>query len=233
MTYVLCYHTPSFVDCDVCDSCDSCDTCMECEVASLLSIVLMVSSTCVSGIRRTQGWAGSSSGRKSRRPQGMLGQVGQRRVEAMTTLRSGVPQGPKMRGSVGPNRRMVGVFCATARCSGPLSTPSTSVARCSNAAIWPMVISVSSKGGGVMPCAICSSIDRSAWLPVRMIRAGEGVVTIAGKALAQADHASVRQSLTAAPVPGWITTMGSVVAMPACARRSCTHACSVWGGCEH
>src|SRR5947209_3743264 len=82
---------------------------------SFLNIVAIAASTCCSGTRRTHGCATSSSGRKSRRPQGMLGQVGQRCVDAMTMCRRGMPHGPKMRGSVGPKMCMVGVPWATAR----------------------------------------------------------------------------------------------------------------------
>ncbi|WP_233097724.1 hypothetical protein [Dictyobacter vulcani] len=48
------------------------------------SSCLMACSTCWSGISRTQGWAGSSSGVKSKRPQGIAGQSGQRWVASRT-----------------------------------------------------------------------------------------------------------------------------------------------------
>src|SRR6202023_1317096 len=85
------------------------------EAASSLKIVVIAASTCFSGTRRTHGCAATSFGPKSRRPQGMLGQVGQRCADAMTMCRPAVPHGPKIRGSVGPKMCMVGVPCATAR----------------------------------------------------------------------------------------------------------------------
>src|SRR5579859_486576 len=50
-------------------------------------------STSSSVTSRVQGWPGNSSGVKSRRPQGMAGQVAHLWVEAITICCSGLPQG--------------------------------------------------------------------------------------------------------------------------------------------
>ena len=99
--------------------------------------------------------------------------------------------------SVGPKICSVGVPCATARCNGPLSTPSTMLARFNIAASCPTVASVISNGVAVILCAISSSIGSSDTLPVMTIRT-EHVLLSVSAVLA---HASVRHSLTAAPVP--------------------------------
>src|SRR5260221_3820550 len=131
--------------------------------------------------------------------------------------------GAKMRGSVGPNNCTVGVSCATARWSGPLSTLRTSSALPSSAANWPTVASVTSTAGDCMSLAISSNMGCSFLLPVRIIRTGAEVVNDSVRVSAHVAHPRVRQSLTPAPVPGWITTIQVPAPMPSWARRSVTH----------
>ncbi len=117
----------------------------------IASIDRSACSTCFSGMRRTQGCWLTSSGLKSSRPHGIAGQPGHFWVALITICCSGVPQGPKIRSSVGPKSCSVRVFCATARWRGPLSTPSTNNARASIAANCPTVISLRSNGGVFIP----------------------------------------------------------------------------------
>ena len=57
--------------------------------------------------------------------------------------------------------------------------------------------------------AISSNIGRSFLLPVSIIRTGVDIVNDFVRASAQKAHPLVRQSLTAAPLPGCIMTRGA------------------------